>query len=151
MKRIITTTENWLLILPLLIWLVETTVTGTSSLDIHLHDTCFVFANISIGLIFLAMSVLPFICHLLVCSNVNKKLLFWHVLLSCSLMTVFFCCGHFFSYNGLGGMPRRYYDYAHWNDYFLSASEVFIVSLMLFYFMLQLLLLLYTVIRLIKK
>lgn len=153
MKRIIGTTENWLLIIPLLIWLVEKTITGTSTLDFHLQDTYFVFANVSLGLIFLALSLLPFACHVLLRNKIksNIKWLFWHVLLTCIIVVVFFCYDRFQLSEGIAGVPRRYYDYKHWNDYYIYSPVTMIALLLLGYFLLQVLLILYTAIRLFRK
>lgn len=153
MKRIIAETENWLLIIPLLIWLVEKTITGTSTLDFHWHDTYFVFANISEGLVFLVLSLLPFACHVLLRYKIkgNVKWLRWHVWLSCSIIVVLFFAGKFQSYDGLAGLPRRYYDYKHWTDYHLHAAAVCLVLLLLVYCLLQCWLFLYTIIRLLRK
>jgi cytochrome c oxidase subunit I len=152
MKHFVARAENWLLLIPLLMWMAEKTFAGTSTLDIHLHDTYIVFTNASWGVIFLVLSLLPFMCQLLLRNKVtcNKTLLGLHVLLTCIIMVVFFCCNRF-SYQGIAGTPRRYYDYTTWGDYYFNFSEKGILLLVLCYFMLQVLLLLYTAARLIMK
>lgn len=153
MKVIFKTWENWLLIVPLLIWILEKTIVGISTLDIHLNDTYIVFTNISIGIVFLATAVLPFICHVILrnIQSGKSRILFVHVLLTCVLTVILFCFDHFSSYSGLAGMPRPYSGGTYWNDYYLSSSEGIMITLLLFYVLLQLLLLLYTFSRLLKK
>ncbi len=61
MKSFFGTKENGLLIIPLLTWLFEKKVTGYAVADPHLHDTYFVFSNVSFGMCFLMMILLSFV------------------------------------------------------------------------------------------
>jgi cytochrome c oxidase subunit I len=156
MKKFFTTRENWLLIIPLLIWMLEKSIVGYSTLDIHLHDTYFVFSNSSFGAMFLIGIIIPFGCHLILRmkSKGSRRLLFLHVILSCLLCLVIVILFHYRikSSDGLAGVPRRYYDYSTWEDpafrymFFLKT----ILWLVVVYILLQLWLLLYTVMKLLS-
>lgn len=133
MKKFFTTIENWLLIIPLLIWLLEKTIVGYSTLDVHLHDTYFVFSNTSFGVMFLIAVIVPFGCHIILRtkSKGNRRLLLSHVLLSCLLCLVIIILFHYSikSSDGLSGI---------------------LFSIIIF-MLLQLWLLLYTVFKLFSK
>lgn len=156
MKKLFTTRENWLLIVPLIIWLLEKAIVGYSTVDINVHDTYFVFTNTSFGTIFLFVIIIPFGCHMILRMNSNgsQRLLYWHVLLSCSLCILLVVIFHyrinFLKSNAIA--PRQYYDSMAWENpasHYIFFQTV-IALLVLIYVLLQIGLMIYTLIKLLR-
>jgi hypothetical protein len=157
MKKVFVKKENWLLIIPFLIWLLEKIITGPSGFDFHLHGTYFVINNTYLGFIFLMLAVLPFISHWLLCKKQkgNKRILLWHIILTSIAVIVLFIFIRVIqtAYTGLAGPPRRYYDYSAWTGYlsFMSTHQKVIVISVLLYVLLQLWLFVYTIVNLVRQ
>ena len=73
MKKIFLQIENWLLIIPIILIIIEKIFFVTSSLDIHLHDTYFVITNIYLGVFTLIIVCIPYFCHFLLRTKKNRK------------------------------------------------------------------------------
>jgi heme/copper-type cytochrome/quinol oxidase subunit 1 len=65
MKRFLLRTENWLLIVPVIITIIEKLFFNTRAFDIHLHDTYFVIANFYIGILLFLSVCIPYLFHFL--------------------------------------------------------------------------------------
>ncbi len=154
MKKIFLRKENWLLIIPIVLIIIEKIFFVTSSLDIHLHDTYFVITNIYLGVISLVIACIPYFCHFLLRTKKtgNRKILLAHVLITVLLLLFFYFYIFFINSSTNQIMPRRYYDFSDWesskqlgglNNYLLIAVFIFIV--------LQLLFIVYTIVLLLAR
>jgi heme/copper-type cytochrome/quinol oxidase subunit 1 len=90
------------------------------TLDIHLHDTYFIVA---MTYLFWATSILLLILwalYLLTKQFLFSKLLTWvHIILTVIALVSFVAISFYSTnyYDGLAGMPRRYYDYSGWKTF----------------------------------
>ncbi len=146
MKKIISRIENWLLIIPGIFTLVEVMFFGDSTFDLHLHDTYFVVAHFYIGIAFFVLNLIPFSCHLLIRikRKGNKKILFMHVLVTNLLLTCFFILS-----NTKLIQSKKDYDFSSWKAY--RQFENLSSALILAFLIIQLLFILYTVVKLLNK
>ncbi len=158
MKQLFLNRENWLLIIPLSIGLLEQTVTGLFTFDIHLHDTYFIINNASTGFIFLIASIVPMFCHVFLRRQAkgSKRVLFWHILISCTCYVILFATMHWYQFlttEGLAGMPRRYYDYESifTKQHLVNYAVITVFFTTLAFVILQFLFLVYSVFKLIRK
>jgi cytochrome c oxidase subunit I len=118
MKKIFLQIENWLLIIPIILIIIEKIFFDTSSFDIHLHDTYFVLANIYLGILILIIVCIPYLCHLLLRTKKagNRNVLLGHVVIT-DLLLLFFYFSRFFINSSTNQiMPRRYYDFSDWES-----------------------------------
>lgn len=154
MKKIFLQIENWLLIIPIILIIIEKIFFGTSSFDIHLHDTYFVLANIYLGILILIIVCIPYLCHLLLGTKKtgNRRILLAHVLITVLLILFFYFSVFFINSSTNQLMPRRYYDFSDCesseqlgglNNYLSIAVLIFIV--------LQLLFIVYTIVLLLAR
>ena len=154
MKKIFLQIENWLLIIPIILIIIEKIFFVTSSLDIHLHDTYFVITNIYLGVISLVIACIPYLCHLLLRTKKtgNRNVLLGHVVISDLLILFFYFSRFFINSSTKQLMPRRYYNFSDWesseqlgglNNYLSIAVLIFIV--------LQLLFIVYTIVLLLAR
>ncbi len=115
MKKLFLRTENWLLIVPVMITIIEGLFFSASAFDIHLHDTYFVIANFYIGILLFLSVCIPYLFHFLLRRKRvgSKSVLLSHVLVTIMLLLSFFV---FFRLQH-NDMPRRYYDFSSWESY----------------------------------
>lgn len=127
---------NLLLFTAILI-LLTSFFTADNTLDIHLHDTFIIF-NLKQSLwIFIIALLLFWLLNLFTKRFLISKLLTnLHVLFltgaSLAYMIISFYAKN--NYNGLGGMPRRYYDHSSWNNFsmYTNLSNIILLSALLF-------------------
>ena len=154
MKKIFLQIENWLLIIPIVLIIIEKIFFGAYTFDINLHDTYFVIANIYLGVFTLIIVCTPYFCHFLLRTKKtgNRKILLAHVLITVLLLLFFYFYIFFINSSTNQIMPRRYYDFSDWesseqlgglNNYLLIAVFIFIV--------LQLLFMVYTIVLLLAR
>ena len=87
------------------------------TVDIHLHDTVFVIAMTHLFWATIILLLFFWTIYLLTKSILFSKVLTWiHIIIliltSISLLAIAFYSNSY--YQGLAGMPRRYYDYGSW-------------------------------------
>ncbi len=128
--------HNLLLFTAILI-LLTSFFTADNTLDIHLHDTFIIF-NLKQSLwIFIIALILFWLLNLFTKRFLFSKLLTrLHVLFltgaSLAYMVISFYAKN--NYNGLGGMPRRYYDHSGWNNFsrYANLSNIILLLALLF-------------------
>ncbi len=111
--------------------------TADNTLDIHLHDT-FIILNLKQSLwIFIIVLLLFWLLNLFSKHFLFSKLLTrLHVVFlavaSLALVVISFYAKNY--YNGLGGMPRRYYDYGSWNNIirYANLSNIILITVLVF-------------------
>ena len=85
------------------------------TLDIHIHDTYFIIAMTHLIWATIILLLIFWIIYLLTKHLLFSKFLTWvHIILTV-LTSIFLVAFLFYPnnyYQGLGGMPRRYYDYS---------------------------------------
>ncbi len=95
--------------------LMDSVSKGNSTIDIQLHDTYFVIANVHVitffALLFLAFAAVYFVFPRITGKTMNARMGYIHF--SVTLITVYFLCWPY-PYAGLAGMPRRYMNYSSW-------------------------------------
>ena len=110
---------------------------GNSSLDVHLHDTYFVIAHFH-----LVMGVAPFfgmfagVYHWfpkMYGRQMNNTLAYIHFFVSFIGAYVIFWPMH---YEGMAGMPRRYYEYTNWESFkqFGEINQVISIAAIIVFF-----------------
>jgi len=122
-----------------------------SSLDIHLHDTYVIIDNSHISILIFAYTLFVYACYF-VLRKANRAVHGIVALIQISglLLTLI---SELFStqYEGLAGMPRRYYDYSVWESFktfaFINKTVTFLV---LYFILSQLLFFLYFLIIITK-
>jgi cytochrome c oxidase subunit 1 len=117
---------------------------GNSSLDIHLHDTYFVIAHFHLVMGVASMfGMFAGIYHWfpkMFGRYMNNTLAYIHFWVTISGAYLIFWPMH---YEGLAGMPRRYYDFSNWESFKMFAGlNEFISVVALIVFSVQLLFLL---------
>lgn len=115
MKNFFLRTENWLLIVPVMITIIERLFFNASAFDIHLHDTYFVIANFYIGMLLFLSVCIPYLFHFLLRRKGvgSKSMLLSHVVVTIMLLLSFFV----FLRLQHNDMPRHYYDFSSWESY----------------------------------
>jgi cytochrome c oxidase subunit 1 len=112
---------------------------GNSALDIHLHDTYFVIAHFHIVMGVASMfGMFAGIYHWfpkMYGRHMNNVLAYMHFWITIIGAYLIFWPMH---YEGLAGMPRRYYDYSAWESFkhFVSLNR-FISTVVIIVFMTQ--------------
>ena len=111
-------------------------VFGNSSLDIHLHDTYVVLAHFhivaAVALLFLACAGVYYVFPILFKRRMNRNaglVHFWITFLG--TISIFWPM----HYEGVAGMPRRYYDYSAWENFKMYGnlnSAISIVVILVF-------------------
>ena len=95
--------------------LMNTVNNGTSTLDIQLHDTYFVIAQVHVilffALLFLTFAAAYFVFPKITGRTMNAVMGYIHFALT--LIAVYFLCWPY-HHAGLAGMPRRYVEYSNW-------------------------------------
>ena len=154
MKRILRI-ENWLLIVPVILLLVEKVFFGHYTFNFHIKDTYFVIAGIHAGIVILLFCWLLYLCHfsLRAKNSGSTIILTAHVVSTLLLLVFFFICNFIIpGYANTPIMPRRYYDHTSWQTYQQSdALNNCITFLVLAFMVIQLLFFIYTLFRLIFK
>jgi heme/copper-type cytochrome/quinol oxidase subunit 1 len=151
MKKIFLQTENWLLIVPVIITIIEKLFFNTSAFDIHLHDTYFVIANFYIGILLFISVCIPYLFHFLLRRKGvgSRGILLSHVVVTIMLLFFFFVSFRL-QHND---MPRRYYDFSSWKVY--GPIYDLLISWLgfgvLVFVIVQLLFIIYGVVRVIAK
>ena len=98
---------------------------GNSALDVHLHDTYFIIPNYYL-LFFVALAFAVFAASYHWFNKIFKKEInytlgyihFWVSFLGTSLILIPL------HYNGLAGMPRRYYDYSDDSNLYEFSNQI---------------------------
>jgi cytochrome c oxidase subunit I len=151
MKKLFLRTENWLLIVPIIITIIEKLFFSLSTVDIHLHDTYFVIANFHIGILLFLSVCIPYLFHFLLRRKGagSRGVLFSHVVATIILLLLFFVSFRL-QHND---MPRRYYDFSSWKLYGPLYNLLFswLAFAVLAFVLVQLLFIVYGVIRLLAK
>ena len=155
MKRFFLRIENWLLIAPFILLLIERSFFAGESVDFHFHDTYIIIPGFYIGIALFLFCWIPYLCHFSLRRRKkgDKRILAIHVITTVLLLSALF------AYNLIdpGGKsstmkPREYYDYSSWQSYrqFNDADIWFAIMFFGFVFI-QILFMLYASIRLISK
>lgn len=144
MKKFLLRIENLLLVAPLLSLLLSKIYFSNSALDIHLHDTYFVIDGVFIKLLFFLYTSLLYVLYLSLRLR-RIKINFWvviqHVIGTCLAILLIDLPVH---YEGLAGIPRRYYDYTTWNSFkFFFISHWFISSACFIFILAQIIFIIY--------
>jgi heme/copper-type cytochrome/quinol oxidase subunit 1 len=151
MKRFFLRIENWLLIVPIIITIIEKLFFSLSAVDIHLHDTYFVIANFHIGILLFLSVCIPYLFHFLLRRKAvgSKGVLLSHVVVTVMLL-LFFFVSFKLQHND---MPRRYYDFSTWELYGQQYGLLtrWLGFAVLAFVIIQLLFIVYAVIRLFAK
>jgi heme/copper-type cytochrome/quinol oxidase subunit 1 len=151
MKRFFLRTENCLLIAPIMITIIERLFFSASAFDIHLHDTYFVIANFYIGILLFLSVCIPYLFHFLLRRKGvgSKKVLLSHIVVTIMLLLSFFV---FFRLQH-NDIPRRYYDFSSWEAYGQQFDLLtrWLGFAVLAFVIIQLLFIVYGVVRLIAK
>lgn len=81
LKSILFRRENWLLVIPLFLFLSSNVFIGNSAIDIHLHDTYYVVSTLHFAAWILMLVVLPYLFHVFLRIYIkgNKRILNIHV------------------------------------------------------------------------
>jgi len=143
MKKVFTRIENYLLITPVILLIIEWILVEESVLDIHLHDTYFVIPGSSLLILILLLLVIPYFCHILLKPKV-KPIRIIHLISTIVLIVAFLISLKLIPTN-----PRRYYDFSSWNAYkqfgiFNSLTDLTLIAFLI----VQLLFITYTIMRL---
>jgi len=145
--------ESWLLIIPFLLLLIEKFLFSNSALDFHLHDTYFVISGFHFGIVILLFCWILYLCHfsLRARKSGNKKILAAHVNATLLLLIFFFIFNFIVpGWTNAPMKPRQYYDYSSWQSFYqYDGTSIFFTVLILAFIVIQLLFILYTIIRLI--
>src|SRR3954463_8897114 len=109
MKSFFLRMENWLLIVPFILLLIEKFFFAYQSVDLHIHDTYFVLPLYHIGFVLFLSLLIPYLCHCLLRTTKkrNGKVNAIHVSVTIFLLL-------YFSYSFISGdqAPRKYYDFS---------------------------------------
>ncbi len=143
--------ENWLLIVPILLIIVEKLIFNSAAIDIHLHDTYFVVSRVYIAYFILIIAFIPYGCHaaLRIKKAGYKKLLLWQVVITLLLM-LFFYMPFFFINDATGKiLPRRYFDFSNWESLQLIPGAAFSYFCVITFILLQYSLIAFTLTKLI--
>ena len=131
---------NLLLLLAILILVTSFFISTEGAIDLHLHDTYFIISKV-----YLFWLVSGVLIVFWVLNSITKRFLFSKILTSIHLALIglsaicligLLLYAHYY-YQGLAGMPRRYYDYSRWEDKwaiydnFTKASVITLVSMLL--------------------
>jgi len=149
MRNLFLRIENWLLMIPAILLVIEKLFFGTVVFDLHLHDTYFVISGFYIGMGMFVVVLIPYLCHLLLRlqHNRNGKILVGHV-----IATVLLLLFLFIAVRQNGGAPNRYYDFSSWESFQQFGGLNYYLAIAVFAFIIiQLLFTLYTIVRLIAK
>jgi cytochrome c oxidase subunit 1 len=149
MKNFFLRVENWLLIIPAILLVVEKLFFGAAVFDLHLHDTYFVISGFYIGLGMFVVVLIPYLCHLLLRLHHkrNRRILVVHV-----MATVLLLLFLFIAVRQNNETPNRYYDFSNWESFqqFERLNYYLGIAVLAFTGM-QLLFILYTIVKLIAK
>jgi cytochrome c oxidase subunit I len=107
-----------LLLLTAVIILIASFFAFDQTIDIHFNDTYFIIATKLSFWIIVILLLMFWILYLLVKRILFSKVLTWINVILLVVTSTFFVVISFYSnyfYEGLAGMPRRYYDYNSWN------------------------------------
>jgi cytochrome c oxidase subunit I len=149
MKKSFLRIENWLLIVPLMITIIERLFFSAATFDIHLHDTYFVIANFYIGTLLFLSACVPWLFHFLLRKKGagHRSILIGHVIATAILLLFFFVSFRLQD----NDMPRHYYDFSswelHWQQYNLFTQ--WLGFAVLAFVIIQLLFIVYAVVRLV--
>jgi heme/copper-type cytochrome/quinol oxidase subunit 1 len=152
MKSFFLRMENWLLIVPFILLLLEKFFFAEGAFDFHLHDTYFVIPGLYIGIAILLFCWILYLCHfsLRARKSVNKKILVAHVVATVLLLSFFFVCNFVVTdFGNVTMRPRQYYELSSWQS-FQHQSTWFAITLLGFV-LIQVSFILYTILRLIVK
>ncbi len=92
------------------------------TLDIHLHDTYFIIVMPHLFWATILLLLIFWTLYLLTKRFLFSKLLIWTQIILTVGTSVFLVAISFYSnnyYQGLAGIPRRYYDFSSWNTLLL--------------------------------
>jgi cytochrome c oxidase subunit I len=151
MEKIFLRIENWLLIVPVMITIIERLFFSAATFDIHQHDTYFVIADFHIGILLFLSACVPWLFHFLLRKKGagHRSILISHVIATAILLLFFFVSFRLQN----NGMPRRYYDFSswelHWQQYNLFTQ--WLGFAVLAFVVMQLLFMVYAVVRLASK
>ncbi|MEO6330832.1 MAG: hypothetical protein ABIO55_17990 [Ginsengibacter sp.] len=109
-----------LLLLTAVLILIASFFAFDKTLDIHLHDTYFIITMAHSFWIIIILLLIFWTLYLLTKRFLFSKILTWLNVILIVATSVFLVTISFYSnnyYNGLAGMPRRYYDYRSWNNF----------------------------------
>jgi cytochrome c oxidase subunit 1 len=144
--------ENWLLIVPLILLLAERSFFAGESVDLHFQDTYIVIPSFYIGIAIFLFCWLPYLCHFALRAKKkgDRKILMIHVITTVLLLSALFV------YNlidpGAGNVPRGYYDYSSWQSYRqFNDADIWFAIMFSVFVSIQILFMLYAVIRLLTK
>ena len=155
MKRFLLRIENWLLIVPIILLLIEKICFPNAAFDLHIYDTYLVIAAFHFGIIILLFCWILYLCHfsLRARKSGNKKILNTHVIATLLLLSLFFLWDFLPPEWNISPMkPRRYYDYSSWQSFRqFDGTNIYIGILCLGFVLIQILFILYTIFRLIVK
>jgi cytochrome c oxidase subunit I len=122
--------------------LINTLVIGKSTLDIQIHDTIFVIANLHLlgffALLFLAFAAVYWGLSRIPGRAMNAPLAYLHFAFT---LIGAYALAWPMHYEGLAGMPRRYIDYSNWPamyeferiNFFIASTSTLLIFGQLFF------------------
>ncbi|WP_460551392.1 hypothetical protein [Ferruginibacter profundus] len=147
--------ENWLLIVPIILLLVQKIYFTDATVDFHLHDTYFVIAGFYFGIAILLFCWILYLCHfsLRARKSGSKKILRAHVISTVLLLVFFFICDFLVPlWNASPMKPKRYYDYTSWDAFRqYNVISLWFAAMFVVFLVIQVLFILYTIVRLLVK
>ena len=112
MRNVFLRIENWLLVTPAILLIIEWLFIGESVMDVHFHDTYLVMPGASSLILILILLLIPYMYHLLLRTKGKRSILFIHVISTVVSIVAFFICSKL-----IPTTPRRYYDFSNWESF----------------------------------
>jgi len=127
--------ENWLLIVPVILLIIEKLVIGASTLSLHVSDTYYVFQHSYLSAFLFLFLFIPFLLHLIlrISGKRDKIICALHVVVTLILLIFLYRLFYMHFFDSV--MPRRYFEFTDFGGHSFSEQEYRYFSYLIFPFL----------------